>query len=227
MCAVEELNLVCEKSAVRPNYDLSGRAPYIKFYFTLAGELILVGEVDNNYIHWLSVTKIDDAGANERIFNHLAGCAWPYPYVSHEYLALRQKGLEYEVLKQAYAARLTPGKEGGTAWETPFGHYYGRDQAENNGRYFAQDVRLFARALQKKCEVRQAGGAYKTILRAYIQAVSAIDFMSYPNEIEPLAGLLAGESYLALSPDKEVRELYYRCREACGQKYNAYMSAVR
>ena len=45
--------------------------------------------------------------------------------------------------------------------------------------------------------------------------------------VKPVAELLAKERYLAISPDRDVRELYRRCCDLCAERYNAYMTAVR
>ena len=220
---VERLNLVCKENAVTPNYDLGNRETYITLYFTLTNEVVIAGEVDNNYIYWLSITKTGDTETNEQIFNHIASGA--YQYVSNMHLALRQAGLEYSVLRDYYAARLTREKTGDMAWRTPFGHSYGK--SESNGRYFARDVSGFVCVLRRRCEIRQAGGAYQAVLQAYADSISAADDMDYGLTVKPVAELLAKERYLAISPDRDVRELYRRCCDLCAERYNAYMTAVR
>ena len=52
------LNLVNQNTQVIPNYDLSGRETSISIYFNNDNDVIIVGEVDPNYIYWASTTKI-------------------------------------------------------------------------------------------------------------------------------------------------------------------------
>lgn len=222
---IETYNLVCAECAVRPNYDLSSRETYIKLYFTLNRDVIIIGEIDNNYIYWMSITKVDDLEINERIFNHIAN--EDYRYVTHEYKALKQKGLDCSILRGSYGVRITKEKDERFFWKTPFGHYYGKDQIENNGKFFAEDVSKFIPKLLKKCEIREAGGIYKNVLKQYCTQISAFDCMSYNSEIKPFSDVLENEGYLILSQDREIRELYGECLRLCNQKYNEYMSAVR
>lgn len=222
---IESYNLVCKENAVVPHYKLAQQIAYIKLYFTLTGEVFIVGAVDNNYIGWLSVTKTDDTEINERIFNHIANHG--YEYVSHQYDVLKSKGFDCDLLENAYTTRLIRGNREKVAWETPFGCYYGQDQLQYNGRFFANAVDRFCDKLRKRCEIREMKEAYKPVLQKYIPYISAINPMRYDVDIKPLAELLENESYLLLSPHKDIRELYIQCRNLCRSKYNAYMTAVR
>ena len=65
------------------------------------------------------------------------------------------------------------------------------------------------------------------MLQAYADSISAADDMDYGLTVKPVAELLAKERYLAISPDRDVRELYRRCCDLCAERYNAYMTAVR
>lgn len=85
----------------------------------------------------------------------------------------------------------------------------------------------FVSVLQRRCEIRQAGGTYQAVLQTYADHISAADYMDYDVTVKPVAELLAKESYLAISPDRDARELYRRCCDLCAERYNAYMTAVR
>ncbi len=222
---VESFNLVRENNAVTPNYDLNGREIRIALYFTLTGEVIIVGEFDNNYIYWLSVTKTCDTEINGRIFDRVA-CG-VYKYVSNTYLALKEKGLDYGVTRRSYAAVIKRRADGKGGWQTPFGHYYGDGDTSEHGGYFANDVSVFLSNLIKKCNIREAGGLYKAVLEKYADYIASVDFMDYGSKVEPVLELLAKEEYLIVSPNKDIREAYIRCRDLCYEKYNAYMTAVR
>lgn len=222
---IESYNFVCKDNAIHPHYELGRGTSFIDLYFTLTGEVIIVGAVDNNYIHWLSITRTSDTEINEQIFNYIAN--HDYQYVSYEDKALQLKNLDSDILENAYKARLIRGKREDVAWETPFGCYYGKDQIQYNGRFFANDVDRFCDKLRKKCEIREINGAYKTILKKYVDYISAIECMRYEADIKPISELLRKEDYLLMSPHKDIRDLYIQCRDLCRSKYNDYMTAVR
>ncbi len=222
---IESYNFVCKDNALQPNYNLSKQGEYIDLYFTLTGEVIIVGAVDNNYIHWLSITKTSDTEINEQIFNYIAN--QDYQYVSHEYKVLQSRNLDPDMLDNIYKARLIRGNRENVVWETPFGCYYGKDQIQYNGRFFANDIAHFCDKLRKRCEIREMKGIYKTVLQGYISYVSSIKYMRYESDIKPLSELLRNEDYLLMSPNKEVRDLYIQCCNLCRSKYNDYMTAVR
>lgn len=222
---IESCNLVCKETAVKPNYDLSKRETYIKLYYTYSREVIIVGTVDNNYIHWLSVTKLDDLEINEQIFNHIANDS--YQYVSNESTALKKNKMDYSVLSRSYLAKFNRANDKDVAWKTPFRGDYRKDQIKHNGRFFAGSLSPYFSYLQKQCRFREAGGAYKQVLQYYLSSIEKIDFMRYDADIKPVSDILDSESYLLISTNADVRNLYFECRQLCYTKYNMYMSAVR
>lgn len=221
---IERYNFVCAESAVRPNYDVSVRTTNIRLYFTPEEDVIIVGEFDNNYIYWLSVTKADDCEKNEQIFNRVSRAE--YQFVSNESKAMRQAGLDYGALRHALGARLTrsENKKGEPVWETSFGHSYAVEAC--TGQFFASDVLSFVRNTQTQCAFREAKGAYKNVLRAYPEMIAPLDPLRYHSDIEPIHRLLAKEGCLVFSKDPEIRALYTQCLDMCNQKYNDYMSAM-
>ncbi len=224
----KEYNLVNDQTMVKANYDLSKRETSIQILIDRNGNLIILGVVDNNYIYWASLTKTEDKHINEIIFNHLAND--PYDKVSHSYQALRTKGIEYEDLKHWYQASLVRESKDNMVWKTPFGHYYGADQIENNGKYFANDVSRFLANLQERCEFRECNGEYIKVLEYYRDVLlhnqMDSDYMIY-YKVKPLEEILRKEDYLRVSTNSEIRELYIQCIDVIGNLYNRYMSVAR
>lgn len=182
--------------------------------------------MDNNYIHWASLTKTSDKQVNEKIFNHVANDA--FMLVSHEYLALESANIKYKDLRNWFSSRLVREDRHNMAWKTPFGHYYGADQIQYNGKYFAEDVSYYLESLQKICRFREAVGDYSIILRTYLNKLSEDnrDYRYY-EEVKPLIGILESEDYLRVSENNEIRELYKKCMDQCANLYNRYMTEVR
>jgi len=223
---INRLNLVNQKTEEMPNYDLKKRETSIKIYLNLTGNLIILGVVDNNYIHWASITKTNEIEVNESIFNYISNVK--YDIVSSEYKALESVNIRYEELKKWYCSSLTRADENNMAWRTPFGHYYGVDQVKNNGLYFAKDVNCFLASLQKLCHYRESNGNYIIVLRGYYDILSGDkgDY-AYYELVKPLIGILEQENYLRVSENDEIRKLYVECMNQCSRLYNQYMTVVR
>ena len=220
---LSKLNMVSPSTAVTSNYDLSGRETSLVLYFNDDEDVIIVGQVDANYIYWASLTKTCELEKNEAIFNHVAN--EPFVLVS----SWRNIGLlSHDELKRYYRAELRRTGERDMAWRTPFGHYYGRKQMAQNGGYFAKDVAGFVSVLHRRCEFREAGGAYEAMLDFWLVelAKAEADAHLYPR-VEPLVEMMKQESYLVLSRRAPIREKYLLLCEKAGEVYNRYMSAVR
>ncbi len=224
----KEYNLVNDQTKVEPNYDLSNRETSISILIDLYGNLIMLGVVDNNYIHWASLTKTEDKYLNEIIFNHLANDK--YDKVSYCYKAFREKGIEYEDLKHWYNASLIRDSRYNMAWETPFGHYYASNQIENNGKFFANNVSHFLASLQERCDFRECNGEYIKVLEYYCNVLlnNQMD-TNYANYcmVKPIEEILLKEDYLRVSKNSEIRELYIQCMDLISNLYNRYMTVVR
>lgn len=221
---IERYNLVNESNAKHPNYDLSDRVTSIIVYLTYLDELIIVGEIDNNYIYWMSVTKLNDTEINEKIFNRIA--TGNYTYVSNEHNVVSYNQWDYSVFRNTVIIKFQR-ETGKYAWRTPFKHYYGSSDIHNHGKYFAKDIISYRNKLHKQCGYREAEGNYKVILQKYKSLISNIDYDNYYSDVEPIYDLLLNESYLRLSEDENLRNLYNECCSMCSQKYNEWMTANR
>lgn len=220
---MEKYNFVNESNYIVPNYDISGRKPFITLYFNNDGDMITVGNVDNNYIYWLSITSTEDLFYNEHIFNYAA--SGKIKGVTNLYKALELAGISHKELKEYYAAQIKPAAAEGMLWDTPFGHFYGKDNVCQHGMFFARSVKGFLKSLHNKCSVREAGGMYERVLESYVEELKTLKEYNY--RVRIIDELLKSEAYLCLSENENVRKLYGRCCDLCGGLYNAYMTAVR
>ena len=213
---MEKYNLVSMKNSIIPTYDVTKYETAISLYFNHAGEVMIVGEIDGtDYIFWMTITKTDDVEWNEKIFNYITSGAMER--VSQLYRVLEQQKLPSGVLDHGYRIRLTRAKDERLEWETPFGHAYGK-QTEQNGRIFAQDVRSFMQNVQKRCELRECGGAYAEVLKSYAEFLKQKE--TYSSEVKWLEELLAAELYLSISKTERIRRLYQECCNRCSELYH-------
>ncbi len=225
---VKKLNLVNGSSKVTPNYDLSMAQSWIRLFLNRNGKLLIIGQADNNYIYWASLTDQNEKEKNEAIFNYIADESLRFDMVSNEWLVFNAAGVPYDELKTWYQTDLVRPLEQNVAWKTPFGHYYGKDQAELNGRSFARDVSQYLDVLKKRCRFREANGAYEAVLDYCLGELSG-DYGNalYYTQIEDLISMLRQEQYLVLSDQEQIREKYLLVAETAGKLYNQYQSAIR
>jgi len=223
MEGVQKYNLINEKCVAESKQDLSTRETYITLYFNIDGDVIIVGNIDNNHVYWVSETKTSDMDVNEMIFNYIAkGDVSDAAYL-HEVLA--QNGKNYSDLKNYYSVRLLRTHIVGMEWETPFGHYYGKDNIEKHGYFFAHEIAHFVDDMHKKGQIRECNGRYEDILRDYVSYLKVAE--NYDYNVRTLEELIESESFLRISPNQAVRELYRECHELCSNLYCNYMSFSR
>lgn len=219
---IQKLNLLNKSNNVSPNYDLSNQEVYIKLYLSSAQEICITGALDNNYVVWCSLTKLNDKELNTKIFDYIANNV--FDLISTEYKVLGNE--RYAEIRKWYVCTIRKSTLPNMYWETPFNHYYGEDK-ENHGRCFSRDIQQLYNELIKKCEFRDFELRYKEILKRYIELLTKEKDYQYYYEMKPLISILESESYLRISKDKDLRLLYLSCMEECYSLYNRYMTAVR
>ena len=224
---IYHLNQVNASNAVLPGYRPDPRQQKIEFYLSMDGKVIIVGVLDNNYIYWLSVTSVGEKEINAAIFDSIAN--EDYTYVTTLNNALQEAGYSYEMLKGMYHGCLFRTGEPGMEWRTPFGHYYGSDQIEENGQFFAQDLFLLPNVLKKKCEAREARGAYVDVMKTYAKLLKVRTGNPYRDydAARHIIDIIQEETYLKFSENSEVKSLYEELCELSSSLYNAYMTMAR
>lgn len=215
-------NLVNESNQVIPNYDLSNQEIYFELYISPEKSVCIIGKIDNNYICWCSVTKLDDKETNAEIFNYIANNS--FNIYSQEYVILGYE--RYNEIGNWYNCDIVRSTIDGMCWRTPFGHYYGDDK-DHHGKYFARDILWFYYELLEKCDFRINEGFYIDLLNDYYHILTKDVNYNYYRKMKPLISILECESYLRLSPNETVRDLYLKCIKECNSLYNRYMDVVR
>ena len=215
-------NLVTKGNQVYPNYDVTNKEIYFKFYLSTEMEICIIGEVDNNYIVWGSLTKLNDIDINSKIFDYIANNDFNIFSQEHKVFGnewfMKSRNWYKAIIKKATIPDM--------CWETPFGHYYGNDR-ENHGNYFSRDIQTFFEEQLDKCQIRICKGAYLDILNNYVDILTKDSDYRYYYKMKPLISILECEAYMRLCPNVDIRELYLRCMEECSKLYNRYMTAVR
>lgn len=225
---IEDLNLVNQDTAVTPNYELDGKVNSIIIYLNWMNDLIIIGWIDNNYIYWASKTKADDRETNEQIFNRLAGGS--FETVSQTNKALESIGISYDELNRFYKERFDRGNEHETekVWKISSGGYYKKADLQRHGKFFAYNMEGMLTQLQEKCRAREGDGEYIKVLEKYLKRLTKGENNPcyYEKEYE-LIQLLKGESYLLLSKNEQVRNIYFLIQQEIRSLYCTYMSAIK
>ena len=214
-------NLINESNAKAPNYDLSNKELYIETLLNAERELIIIGRLDNNYICWLSRTTIDDIEINSKIFNYLA--SEKPKTISTLYCVLND---DYYEIEKYFKSKLTR-SDRANEWQTPFGHYYGVQNKEKHGSFFARDVITYFDRLQNKCKMRLCGGKYIKILDKYYSIMSADNDPYYYCKMTEIIEIVKEERYLLLAEDENLRKAYIDCLKMSDSLYNRYMTVIR
>lgn len=213
-------NMVNESNLIKPDYDLKNGELSIELHISPEKELGIVGRIDNSYICWYSITTLSDKEINKEIFNYLAGNQFHMYSCENNILDSKR----YEQIEQWYRCAI---KREGMSWCTPFGHYYGDENKEEHGKFFADDVHSFYDYLIKLCRFRTVDGHYYKLINCYYDTLCSDNDAGYYMLMEPLISILEKESYLRLCPDIKIRELYLKCMKLRSSLYCSYMTAVR
>lgn len=224
---IQQLNLVNQRTQVTPNYDLSNAETSIKIYIHADKYLIVLGVVDNNYIYWASLTKVDSKDENEAIFNYIS--KGYINMVSTVLIVLRTINISMDELSTSfYCGLLKRKKPLDSGWDTPFGFSYGNDSSINLGTCFAKDVDYYFLTLQKLCSYRECDRYYINILNKYYNYLkSGEDDFNHYVLAKPLIEILENEKYLVVSKNEQIRFKYIECMQQSSKLYNNYMSTVR
>jgi hypothetical protein len=220
---MEQYNLINKQNACTPNYKIKNEDLEFILYISPQQELCIIGQLDNNYKCWFSITSLEERETNASIFNYLFN--YEYHLVSNEYQVLKQRYYEImnwrqiRIVKQHYNDELR--------YRFPASNAFFGDPGYDNGRALANDICSFFEQEQQKCYFRLVGTNYINILNQYKKILFSNKDDLYYLEMKPLISILEKEAFLRLCPKQEVRELYISCLEQCSSLYNRYMSAVR
>lgn len=225
------LNLVNENFNEKVNYRINKENSYISCYLMDNNKVLIIGNADNNYAFWISITEVADKASNEEIFNTIAKCIdeGNYDNLASEYKVLSAHGITWEKTRDWYNFIFRPSPYPNTSWSTEFGHYYGSDQIEKNGFYFAKDVEALPAKLKERCFYREACGNYLKVLEFYDTVYDNLSGDRVQNymEFKEIADILEKEKYLLCSNNEDVRTKYIELRRKASKLYNDYMTEVR
>ncbi|MCR4646507.1 MAG: hypothetical protein K5695_14055 [Oscillospiraceae bacterium] len=197
--SIQKYNCVTPENAVNPKYTPNPADRKIQVYYTDKNQVIIVGVADNNFIHWLSVTKMDDLATNRAIFTEITANE-PKLY-GHLYLAVEKTKYSYEKVEGMYSAELR--------------------QAEMIVPHYEETKKL--------CKMREMRGKYIEILRCYLDMLSVTtgDARADYDQYKVLIKLIKSENYLRLSDNDTVRKLYQQLEARCFRIYQDYMTEAR
>ena len=196
---IRNYNCVTPENAVIPRYTPDPADRRVQVYYTDREQVIIVGAADNNYICWLSVTRMQDLAANRAAFTEITANA-PKLY-GHLDSALKKTKYSYEQVREMYCAELQQAEMIVPHWEET----------------------------KKLCRMREAGGRYIEILRCYLNMLGAVtgDARADYAKHEVLIRLISSEQYLRLSDSEDVRALYRQLERRCERLYQDYMTEAR
>ena len=216
-------NFIKPENSVAPNYDVHDKDTYFCIFVSHQEEVCIVGQVDNNYISWCSLTNISEKEINIDIINFLLG---PRERIySTEYKAL---GFRYrDVMKWHKFIVKSELFNNEYRYRSPVSSCFFGDPSHNNGIFLANEIKEFYLKELSKCQYRLIDDVYITVLNRYKSLLMKERSPAYYHQMLSVIAILESESYLKLCLNEEVRRLYWECLELCSSLYSAYMTASR
>ncbi|WP_088810362.1 MULTISPECIES: hypothetical protein [unclassified Listeria] len=209
-------NVVNSKNSVVPKYTLNMEQKRVDCYMDYKGNLTIAGRVDNNYLFWLSESKIEDNQENARFFQEIT--SMKVEKVASSYSLEKSYGGTFK------SSLVLTSTNDNLKWRTPFGYYYGRDET-HHGESFARDIQHYFKEQKEKCQLREIGGHFYSILLEYSK-ILADPGLVY-ERIRNLQEVIELDSFLLLSDNVKLRNLYMSCDERIRNLYCDYMTRVR
>jgi hypothetical protein len=221
---IEKYNLVNQNNCKQPNYKLDDKEIYFDIYISPDKEVCIIGSLDNNYICWTSITILDESDLIVTIIDYIL--KRKSVMVSSIYYAL---GFRYEEVMNWHKFRISKKlySDGEYRYYSQASPAYLGDNEMYLAKYMSGEINRFYYLELAKCKYRLMDNYYFKILEGYKNLLTQKENYEYYNEMKPLISLLKSESYLKLSPDKEIRNIYLDCMKESSNLYNRYMSSVR
>ncbi|MFC8562362.1 hypothetical protein, partial [Peribacillus frigoritolerans] len=187
-------------------------------------EVCIIGSLDNNYICWTSITILDESDLIVTIIDYILkrkpvmvssiSCALGFRYEEV------MKWHKFRISKKLYG-------DGEYRYYSQASPAYLGDNEMYLAKYMSGEINRFYYLELSKCKYRLMDSYYFKILEGYKKLLTQKENYEYYYEMKPLISLLKSESYLKLSPNEEIRNIYLDCMKECSNLYNRYMSLVR
>lgn len=197
---IQELNCLTPELYEIPKYVPNPEHRFIKVYYAeKEQEVIIVGVADNNFIYWLSVTKMDDVETNEKILDYITTTE-PTIFGSESHVIDKTK-YNYEKLRRMYWAEIK----------------------------YAGNIMYHYKEMKELCRIREANGKYLEIMRYYANLLQTRtgSLSADCDRNRGVYQLLKNERYLLLSENGNVRKMYRQLEKMWSKMYNAYMTEAR
>ena len=221
---IEKYNLVNQNNCKKPNYKIDDKEIYFDIYVSPDKEVCIIGSLDNNYICWTSITILDESDLIVTIIDYILkrkpvmvssiSCALGFRYEEV------MKWHEFRISKKLYS-------DGEYRYYSQASPAYLGDNEMYLAKYMSGEINRFYYLELSKCKYRLMDSYYFKILEGYKKLLTQKENHEYYYEMKPLISLLKSESYLKLSPNEEIRNIYLDCMKECSNLYNRYMSSVR
>ena len=221
----DSLDLVTRKNAIEPYSDISKSKFTFEFYLNYRGGLCIIGYLDNYYVCNMSYSTVEDVERTQRIIDDFR--ASPHKTVTTLHNILGGRGRQ-ELETGRFKTKITTyvDKHGITHYSCAGSEYYSDES------FLARQLRHSWENLQRKCRFRIIDGAYLSVLKIYHEILSKYkrgekEAPGYYSRHKLLIRIIEEESYLKLSQDAEVRQLYTAVSSCAEDLYGAYMDEAR
>jgi len=222
----DSYNQIPKECLKKPTYSPKPMNRRIDCYYLPKDKLVIVGQADNNYIYWVSKTRLHDVETNGAILEAVAYDEFPLCASSGEKYHILE--ISYDEFQSYYVESLTLGTnyKNELSWRGTFENYECR---KGNGAFIAKRIEALPKLLEEFCEAREAGHNYKAVLKEYLNQLRKVvgDPIEDYDRVSCILKLLENEKYLLQSKDSEIVKIYTEILKLGSDKYNAYMNRVR
>ena len=193
---IQKLNCLIPK---KPNYWPNPKFRCIHAHYADDNDVIIVGFADNNYIFWLSVTKMDDYETNHLIVEYLSMIE-PTSF-GHDSTALDKTNYTYDQFRWLYYTTITS----------------------------AEDItELYRQAKSRSGGTREEQNKIISKLQKYMSALSKYGnpVENYHKNYDIFREIWSLK-YLRCSDNPKIRELFHQLELLSSGIYNTYMTECR
>ena len=194
---IQNYNYLTPEYAASPKYVPSPRDCFINVYYADDNNIIIVGVADNNFIYWLSVTKINNK-VNLAILDWLNICV-PTLFESMGF-AIKRTKYTYKQVMSFHCAKVNEINDIIQQKKLALK----KSQTENDDGNILQKLQSYRKRFSKCSGNPRRDYARHKVM---IQEIKA-------------------KSYLRGSDDPKVRELYNEVDRLCSKIYNDYMTEI-
>lgn len=223
----EQYNVIDETICTVLPKVWAGQPLHIDLYLSYTNEIIIIANIVDAYMSWVSRTSMTEQEINQMIIKHII--TTPTELFADYY---RNPFLEKVGIKDYTKAKLgfykVTLKQEGSVWKSTGNKIYS-GTPEGQAEHMIMDMTVLFDTLREKCRETE-DNAFVQRLKTYDTEIKAchkaFSIEKYEESIEKIQDALDRNTYHCLSENAEIREWFYRLRLECLSLWQTYRSII-